>query len=562
MPLKGNLGFISQSGALITGILDWSLNEGLGFSKFVSVGNKLDVDEVDLIKEMGRDKNTDVILAYLEMISKGDEFIKVCKEVAKRKPIIVIKSGTSSAGARAASSHTGSMAGANTAYDAAFEKAGVIRAESVEELFDTATAFSSQPLPKSPNLCIITNAGGPGIIATDHAEKVGLNLPTLSGNTINYLRENLPPAAAFTNPVDVLGTGAENDYRIAMEAVLKDELVDMVLIILTPQGMTEPEKTAEMVIELHKKFPMKPVAVAYMGGFELIDGTKIFKDNDVPCFPFPERAANALAGLWKYTQIKQRLKEKSYYTEFDGVDKEIVEEIFESVANKGRVQLLGSEAIAVARAYGIAAPLTKTAFTVGEAARYGEDIDFPVVMKITSPDIVHKTDIGGVYIGVESANEVRYRFKQMMRSARKHFPETKVIGVDIQKMEKTGYELIIGVSMDPQWGHLCIIGGGGIYTNIYQDVSFSLVPVSNKEASNMLKATKIYQILQGARGLERADIPAIIETLERISALLTDFPEILDLDINPLFAFKDGVSAVDVKIKISHERIERIYTEE
>jgi len=475
----------------------------------------------------------------------------------KKKPILVIKSGKSAAGARAASSHTGSMTGTNTSYDTAFAKAGVIRADTVEELFDSATAFSTQPLPKGPNLCIITNAGGPGIIATDEAEFQELRLTTLEGSTINYLREKLPPAASTHNPVDILGTGNGDDYTVTLEAVLKDENVDMVLIILTPQGMTEPMKTAEGIVRLHGDNPTKPVAAVYMGGTDLIESTIYLKDNGIPCFEFPERGVRSLSGLWKYVKLSQSIEKKTTPRIFPDINKEAVADIFESVRNKGRVTLLGSEAVAVARAYGINAPITYTAFSVNEAKRLATKIGYPMVVKITSPDITHKTDIGGVKVGIKNENELVVTFKEMMSAARKHYPNAKVVGVDLQQMATPGHELIVGVSKDPQFGHMAIIGAGGIYTNILKDVSFGLIPVSTEEATEMLQNTKIYQIIQGARGQEGADIPMIIETLERISALVSDFPTILDMDINPFFATPDGISAVDVKITIKMQEEER-----
>ena len=555
MPMKGNLGFISQSGALITGILDWSLNEGLGFSKFVSMGNKADVDEVDLIEELGKDDDTDAILAYIESINNGPKFIKVCSEISKTKPIVVIKSGSSEAGARAASSHTGSMAGTNTAYDAAFKKSGVLRASSVQELFDFATAISSQPLPTNPNVCIITNAGGPGIIATDAAEYAGLKLANLASETMEYLQANLHSAAATYNPVDVLGTGTAHEYSLSLEAVLKDDNVNMVLIIMTPQGMTEPVKTAEEMISLHDKYPNKPIVAAYMGGVDLEEGVVLLKNNNIPCFSFPERGIQSLVGLWKYAKIKREKKESSEQLPEFEVDKSKVEEIFEYVINKGRVTLLGSETISVIRAYGIAAPETATAFSVNEAIRLANQIGYPVVMKLSSPDIVHKTDIGGIAMNITSDQEVRSNFTEMMRSGREYAPDSRVMGIEIQKMSSKGRELIIGLSEDPQFGHLIMIGAGGVYANYQEDVSFGLTPLSKKEAVEMLKSTRIYKIMQGVRGENPDDIDQTVDTLLRISKLVNDFPEILELDINPLFVFKQGVNALDVKITLSKDRV-------
>lgn len=557
MPMKGNLGFISQSGALITGILDWSLNEEMGFSKFISVGNKLDIDEVELINYLGKDPQTHAILAYLEAINKGPQFIEVCKKVSQKKPIIVLKSGSSKAGARAASSHTGSMAGTNTAYNAAFEKSGVIRANSVEELFDTAIAFSSQPLPNGNNLCIITNAGGPGIIATDAAEFAGLNLASLSKETIELLGKSLPPAAALYNPVDILGTGAMKEYDAAMKAVLQDPNVDMVLIIMTPQGMTEPVKTAKSIIENHKLFPNKPISAAYMGGLDLAAGTQILKENGIPCFSFPERGITSLVGLFKYSLIRKMHLDEEKLPIFE-VDKEAVSEIIESVINKGRITMLGAEAIAVAKAYGINAPQTKTSFTVNEAIKAANEIGYPVVMKITSPDIIHKTDIKGVVINVKTDEEVKIEFTRMMNAGRKFYPDTRVIGVDVQAMSKPGREIILGTSQDPQFGHLIMIGSGGIYANYVKDIQFGLAPLSEREAKTMFEKTRIHKILEGVRGEKPSDIKYTIDTLLRISQLVTDFPEILELDINPLFVFDEGegISAVDVKITLDIDKIQ------
>ena len=553
MPIKGNLGFLSQSGALITGILDWSVNEGLGFSKFVSMGNKADIDEVDLIQELGKDDNTYAILAYLESINRGRKFIEVCSQVSKDKPIIIIKSGSSAAGARAASSHTGSMAGTNTAYNAAFRKAGVIRAESVQELFDSATAISSQPLPKGRNICIITNAGGPGIISTDAAEHAGLNLASLQSETMEYLQSNLHPAASVYNPVDVLGTGTSHEYSLSLEAVLKDKNVNMVLIIMTPQGMTEPVLTAERIIELHKQYPTKPIATAYMGGVDLAEGTKLLKDNNIPCFSFPERGIQSLLGLWKYAKIRKEMRSKIIVPEFTDINRNKVESVIESVINKGRVTLLGSEAIAIVRAYGINAPETKTAFSVTEAITIANEIGYPVAMKLASPDIIHKTDVGGIQLNITSDAEVRKNFVQMMQAGRDYAPTTKVLGIDMQKMSGKGRELIIGVSEDPQFGHLLMIGAGGIYANYQEDVAFGLAPLSTTEAERMLTSTRINRIMQGVRGEAPDDINQTIDTLLRISELVNDYPEILELDINPLFVFKEGVSALDVKITLSKE---------
>ncbi|MDH5404626.1 MAG: CoA-binding protein, partial [Candidatus Heimdallarchaeota archaeon] len=405
MPLKGNLGFISQSGALITGILDWSLNEGLGFSKFISVGNKVDIDEVDLISALAKDDQTKAILAYLESIERGRKFIEFASSITRKKPIIVIKSGISKAGARAASSHTGSMSGTNTAYEIAFKKSGVIQAKNVQELFDMAVAISSQPLPQSSKICIITNAGGPGIIATDAAEFAGLELSNLDHDTIRALQQKLPMAASTLNPIDVLGTGSADDYFTSLDLVLNDSNVSMVLIIVTPQGMTQPLKTAEAIVSSKLKYPDKPIVSVFMGGVDLRDATQFLKSHKLPCFTFPERGINALSGLWRYSLIKNR-PVLTDYMQFDDIRKDLVSGLFKSLYQKNRMTLLGSEAIFVAQAYNIPCPSTRTAFTVNEAIKIAIEIGYPVAMKVSSPEIIHKTDFGGIFLNVQTEEDL------------------------------------------------------------------------------------------------------------------------------------------------------------
>ncbi len=548
---KGNIAFLSQSGAMLTGILDWAENENLGFSHFVSLGNKANVDETDLILEIAKDENTKVILAYLEAVERGSSFITSCQKIVASKPVVIIKSGISKAGAKAASSHTGSMTGSNTSYDVAFKKAGVLRAETIEELFDISVFFSSQSLPPTPTVAIVTNAGGPGIIATDSVELSGLELASFSAETLKLLHDNLPPAAAIHNPIDILGTGNADQYSMAVEACLKDDGVGSILVILTPQGMTQPQQTAERLIELHEKYPMKPISAVFMGGAVLSDPSKYLKHHGIPSFPFPERAINGISAMWRYSQLRDKIKKRIPPSKFKDVSKENVDSVIESVLNKGRVRLLGSEAIEIAKSYGIESPLTHTAFSLKEAKIYAEEVKYPLVMKVSSPDIIHKTDFGGVVLGVKNEEELTNNFRTLMRRARDHFPNAKVIGVDIQQQVDVGEELILGVTKDSQFGHLIMIGAGGIYTNILKDVSFGLVPVNHDEATEMLESTKIYQILKGARGQEGLNTDKANEAIERISQLLVDFPEILDIDINPFFVTKDGINAVDVKITIS-----------
>ena len=549
-PIKGDVAFLSQSGALLTGILDWSCAEGIGYSSFVSLGNKADLDETDFIEALADDEQTLAIFAYLESISRGPEFIEVCRSVTRKKPVIIIKSGRSAAGARAASSHTGSMAGADTTYDVAFEKAGVIRVDDTQELFDMAFAFSFMPIPTGNRIVIITNAGGPGILATDAAEKSGLELATLSDEFKDKLREFLPPAANFNNPIDALGTAQAEDYGKVLELSLSSDDVDGVILILTPQAMTEGQETADKIVEMRNKHPHKPIVTVFIGGEILGPSIHHLKKNKIPCFPHPERGVRAMSALVEYDRIRKRpIDDQIPNLERD---KEQVRIIFDKVKSEGRKNLLGTEAINVAKAYGIYVPNTKLARSKDEAASLAEEIGFPVVMKITSPDIIHKTDIGGVRLNIKSKDEAAKVYVDIIAKAKEHYPETKLLAVDVQKMEKVGRELIVGSMKDPQFGSLVMVGLGGVYTNFFKDVAFGLAPLTKIESEKLLQRTKIYTLLKGVRGEPPSDIAAVNDTLLRISLLVNDFPEIEELDVNPFFVYEEGegVSALDVKIKL------------
>ncbi len=551
-PIKGEVAFLSQSGALLTGILDWSCAEGIGYSSFVSLGNKADLDETDFIDALADDEQTLGILAYLESINRGPEFMKVCREVTKKKPVIVLKAGRSEAGARAASSHTGSMTGEDTTYDVAFEKCGVIRANTTQELFDMAFAFSYMPIPSGNKIVIITNAGGPGILATDAAEKFGLELATISPEIKSKMKAFLPSAANFNNPIDALGTAQAEDYEKILELSLQDDAVDGVIVILTPQAMTEGQETADKIVELKSKYPEKPIISVFIGGELLGPSIYYLKKHRIPCFPHPERGVKAMASLVEYSKIRKRAV-KDDIPGFD-VDKDKVITIFQKVRSDDRVTLLGTEAIEVARAYGIYTPDTRLARTAEEAANLAEKIGFPVVMKITSPDIIHKTDIGGVKLNIKNREEALAIFEEIMKSAKKHHPESKLLAIDVQKMEKVGRELIVGSTKDPQFGSLVMVGMGGVYTNYFKDVAFGLAPLSKLEAKAMLEKTKVYTLLKGVRGEAPSDIEAVIDTLLRIALLVNDFSEIQELDINPFFVYEEGlgVSALDVKITLNN----------
>jgi acyl-CoA synthetase (NDP forming) len=479
--------------------------------------------------------------------------MKACKKVVPKKPIFVVKSGVSAAGARAASSHTGSLAGSDTAYDVAFKQCGVIRASGMAQLFDVANVFDDMHLPAGKRVAIITNAGGPGILTTDACEASGLEVAALSPDTIDYLKQNLPAAAAVYNPVDALGTAQPEDYQLCVEACLRDEHVDSVIVLLTPQAMTKETETAQVIVDAHKAYPSKPLIAVFMGGNSMVYPRIVLTDGGIPVFDFPERAVYALGELYKYTVNRDSLKDESI-PEFN-VDRKAVKSIIDAVRKDGRRVLLGSEAHAIAEAYGIPVARIRLATSADEAKRIAAELGFPVVLKIASPDIVHKSDIGGIRVNLKTTDEVERAFVEIVENAKNQMPKAIVYGVDVQEMAEKGKELIIGCSKDVQFGPLIMFGAGGIFVNYLKDIAFRLAPMSRSDASEIISDTKIGSLLKGVRGEPPSDLTAIQDTILRISQLVTDFDEIVELDINPAFAYEKGkgVSAVDVKITIGGE---------
>jgi len=549
-PGKGSIAFASQSGALMTGILDWSLMEKIGFSKFVSLGNKAHLDEADFIEAFGRDPDTTFILLYIESVIDGHKFMEVCKKVIPHKPIFIVKSGVSVAGARAASSHTGSLAGSDMAYETAFKQSGVRRAHNMASLFDVAAVYDDMHLPSGNRVAIITNAGGPGIMTTDACEASGLELTQFTSQTLDFLKEKLPPAASVTNPIDALGTAQPEDYDLCIEASMKDENVDSVLVLLTPQAMTKETETAKVIVDAHKKYPDKPLIAVFMGGNSMVYPRIVLTSGGIPVFDFPESAVHALSELYKYTLSRDRLKDESI-PKFK-VDKKKVKKIVADVRKDDRRVLLGSEAHEIAEAYDIPVARIRLATNSEEAKALADELGYPVVLKIASPDIIHKSDIGGIMVGLKTPEEVETGFTQILDNAKTHMPEAVVYGVDVQEMAEKGKELIIGCSRDIQFGPLIMFGTGGIFVNYLKDISFRLAPMTRTDASELIMETKMGTLLKGVRGEVPSDIAAIEDTILKISQLVTDFEEIVELDINPAFAYESGkgVSAVDVKITI------------
>ncbi len=546
MPGDGEIAFMSQSGAICTAILDWSKSEGIGFSRFVSLGNKADVDEVALLKAWGDDPQNKVILAYLEGISDGPGFVQVASQVTKNTPVIAIKSGTTAAGTRAISSHTGSLAGSESAYEAAFNQSGIIRARTMEQLFDFALLFAYQPLLPGPRLAIVTNAGGPGIIATDAIERAGLRMAEFSAATIEYLRANLPPTANVFNPIDVIGDARADRYRVGLQAALNDPNVDGVLVLFTPQAGSEPEETARVMAELAANQP-KPVLASYMGAWSLEPALKLLNADKIPNYEFPERAVAALQAMDQHR--RWRAAEPAEYASFD-VDRERVRQLFAEVRASGRVELGEIEAREVMEAYGLRLPQSRLARSPEEAAEIASAIGFPVVMKISSPDILHKSDIGGVVVGVADAAAARDTYELIDYRGRKYSPNARIWGVLVQEMARKGREVLVGVSRDPQFGPLVAFGMGGIYVEVLKDVSFRLAPISRQEVAEQVRSIRSFPLLQGVRGEAPADLAAAEETVLRVSQLVTDFPEIVEMDINPLVVYNRGEGAVVLDARI------------
>ncbi|MHA1713901.1 MAG: acetate--CoA ligase alpha subunit [Candidatus Ranarchaeia archaeon] len=550
-PEPGHIGFISQSGALGSGILDWAVIQKVGFSKFVSIGNKAMLNEVDIIEYLGEDPETKVILVYIESIADGRRFLDVARKVTKKKPVIIIKGGRSEEGAKAASSHTGSLAGQFVAYETAFKQTGVLFAKTAQQLFDFAYAFQSQPIPATRQTAIVTNAGGPGILAADALAEKKLKLARFQSETIERLVEVLPATANFYDPVDVIGDAGADRYEAAMDIVMTDPNVDNLLVLLTMQAMTQPVETAKAIVKIAKKYPGKPVVTCFMGGADINSANELFRENDIPFFDFPFRAVDALWALNKFGEYSRKPQQEP--PDLADIDRDTVRKIIENARKDERLTLLADETTEVIGAYGINTAKTILAKTGEEAVAAAKELGYPVVLKIASPQIIHKTDIGGVKLNLKTAKDVKTAFNEIMDNARKFGAGAKLYGVTVQYMSPKGRELIIGMSRDIQFGPLMMFGLGGIFVNFLKDVSFRLAPLTQEDAELMIEETKASTLLKGVRGELPSDIPAIVNTLIRIGLLVTDFPEILEMDINPLFAFTkgSGVTAIDVKITLA-----------
>ncbi len=552
LPAIGSIGYLSQSGALLTAILDTANANDIGFSKLVSIGNKADVNELDVIKALASDKDTKVIAGYLESISNGNQFVREAERISHDKPILLIKSGGTEAGAKAASSHTGSLAGGEAAYESAFQRAGIIRCSSIKQQFDFAQAFANQPLPAGPSVAVITNAGGPGIMAADAIERQGLTFAKLTDKTIKKLSSKLPTAANLYNPVDVLGDALADRYEFALDAVLDDPNVDIILIILTPQAMTEPAATAEAIVSIAHQKPIKPILTCFLGADKVGEGVRILRRGRIPQMDASENAVATIKVMADYVRWRSRPKR---VVKLFGVNRRKVETIVQRHLRQGIREIAENESKEILEAYGFVTPKGSIATTAEQAASIANQLEFPVVLKIWSPDILHKSDVGGVQIGLDSVKEVKDAFDLMMYRIPKKLPNADILGVLVQEMCGSGKEVILGMKRDPHFGPLMMFGMGGTMVEVLKDVSFYLAPLTDEEARQMLINTKTYQMLKGVRGEEGVDIDAVAEGLQRLSQLVTEFAEIQEMDINPYVVGFKGSTPVAVDARISVKQI-------
>ncbi len=547
----GAVAFISQSGALLTSVLDWSRSQNVGFSAFISVGTMLDVGWGDLIDYLGQDDATQSIVMYMESVGDARSFLSAAREVALRKPIIIIKAGRTEAAAHAAASHTGSLTGSDEVLDAAFRRSGVLRVERISDVFYMAEVLAKQPRPKGNRLTIITNAGGPGVLATDALIGGGGELAEISAETIEALNKILPPAWSHNNPVDVLGDATPEIYAKTLEIVGKDENTDGTLVILTPQGMTNPTTTAELLMQ-YAKAEDKPVLASWMGGASVAEGEALLNKANIPTFEFPDTAARVFNYMWQYSDNLRSLYETPMlpldsFTETP--DRELVNRIVQTARERGRDFLTEYESKQVLSAYYIPTVETVVAESADAAVTAADKIGYPVVIKLNSETITHKTDVGGVILNVRDADAVRASFEQIKSSVTEKASAADFQGVTVQPMAKLdGYELIIGSSIDPQFGPVLLFGAGGTLVEVNKDRSLGLPPLNSTLARRMMEPTKIYTALKGVRGKPPVDMKQLEQIMVRFSQLVVEQPWIKEIDINPLLTSHERIVALDARV--------------
>jgi acetyltransferase len=556
MALPGNVAFLSQSGALCTAILDWSMKENVGFSHFASVGSMLDVGWGDLIYYLGNDRHTKSIIIYMESIGDASSFLSAAREVALTKPVIVIKAGRTEAAGKAAASHTGSLAGSDEVLDAAFRRSGVVRVDNISDLFHMAEVLAKQPRPKGPKLTIVTNAGGPGVLATDALVAGGGELARLSPETIESLDTFLPPHWSHGNPIDVLGDAGPERYDKTMEVAAKDQGSDGLLVILTPQDMTDPTATAEQ-LGRHARTRGKPVLASWMGGPAVATGDDILSQAGIPTFDYPDTAARVFDHMWRYSYNLRALYETPEFVEVDGTDRIRAEEVIAAARDEGRTLLTESEAKELLAAYGIPTVETRVARDAEEAVRQAEEIGYPVVLKLYSETVTHKTDVGGVRLDLPDAEAVQEAYEGIEASVAEKVGPEHFGGVTVQPMISTqGYELIVGSSIDSQFGPVLLFGSGGQLVEVYKDSALALPPLTTTLARRMMERTRIVEALKGVRGRTPVDLGSLEKLLVRFSRLVVEQPFVRELDINPLLASPERVIALDARVVLHDPDIE------
>lgn len=551
-PKSGGIALVSQSGAICAALVEDASAQGIGFSAVISMGNKVDLNEVDMLKMLAEHEQTKVIVMYLEDMANGREFLKVCKQITRinkvKKPVLVLKSGRSLEGAKAAMSHTGALMGSDEIYDALLKQSGSIRVDTMEELFDYATAFSKQPLPTKGDLVIVSNAGGPAIISTDACAKLGIKMAKIE-DIRPQINAVIPPWGTSRNPVDIVGDADFNRFDHVLNLVLAHPNVGSVIAMCTPSATLDYNKLAEVIVNVSKKYS-KTILASLMGLDEGIKNKEILAEGGIPYYGYAERAIGALKAMLRFTEWSQ--SPEGIIQEFK-VNKKKVEQIFAKVKSEGRKNLLEEEGQEVLRAYGLPIPESILATKEKEAIQAAKKIGYPVVMKIASPQIIHKSDAGGVKVGLKTPREVKATFKEIIKNAMKYDKKATIKGVLVQEMVKGGKETIVGSKQEPGFGPVVMFGMGGIYVEVLKDVTFRITPITNFEADEMISSIKTNKLLQGVRGEKPSDLQKLSECIQRISQLVTDFQEINELDLNPVLVFEKGkgCKVVDVRIGLN-----------
>lgn len=555
MPPRGPISFVSQSGAMGVTILDYAAEYLIGFHQFVSVGNKADVSGNDLLEYWEGDDATRVVLMYLESFGNPSKFTRIARRVTRRKPVIVVKSGRTGAGALAAASHTGALAGTDSATDALLQQCGVLRVDTVESLFDLAMAFGHLPLPRGNSVAIVTNAGGPGIILADTCESAGLNVVEFTAATQAMLRRALPEEACVRNPVDMIASATGESYRTALDLVLRDPGVDAAIAAFVPPLGVKQRDVAAAIVDARRAHRDKPILAVLMGRDGLPQGRAELQQVGVPTYIFPESAAKALAAMDRHRQWIER--PVGEVADFE-VDRAAAGAALAAAAAAGREHLSDQEARAVLRAYGVPVVETRSASSPEEAGLAAAELGFPVVLKVMSPDIVHKTDVGGVVVDLRTEEEVRSAYVKMMKRIGEVEPDARIDGVLVERFVRGGTETIIGMAADPAFGPVLMFGLGGIFVEALGDVVFRVHPVTDVDAREMVTSIRGHAMLGGLRGEAAADVGLLAELVQRISQLVGEFPAIMELDINPFVVFESGGMAVDARIRVDLQRMEEI----